>query len=182
MKITFVKVLLNWPQVFEILLPVSSTTACLILLTLSPFHHFPCSKYITLVFCAFSDSPTLSHSTSTLHKNIGTWTISHGQFYCHMYIYKHVFFTTLPYKRYIKKKQIPRIIAIKWPLVSVLLTSDFRFWKSVLFSFYRSITNWPEEFCCCCCCCFFLLKRNLIKLQLNLTAGDWMFPNSYKAT
>ena len=104
LKITFVKVLLNWPRVFEILLPVSSTTACLIFLTLSPFHHFPCWKYITLVFCAFSDSPTLSHSISTLHKNIGTWTISYGQFYCHMYIYKHVFFTTLPYKRYIKKE------------------------------------------------------------------------------
>ena len=104
MKITFVKVLLNWPQVFEILLPVSSTMACLIFLTLSPVRHFPCWKYITLVFCAFSDSPILSHSISTLHKNIGTWTISYGQFYCHMYIYKHVFFTTLPYKRYIKKE------------------------------------------------------------------------------
>ena len=28
---------------------------------------------------------------------------------------------------------------------------------------------------------FFLTKKK-IKLQLNLTAGDWMFPNSYKAT
>ena len=118
-------------QVFEILLPVSFPMACLIFLTLSPFHHFPCWKYITLVFCAFSDSPTLSPSISTLHKNIGTWTISYGQFYCHMYIYKHVFFTTLPYKRYIKKETNSPHHSHKMAigLNSVLLTSDFRVLK-----------------------------------------------------